>query len=367
MKKFTLFLLCFLMSLSLLIGFTACNDDNYLELKTVVDVKQVGESLSVEVSLNENSSAILGNIENVSYKIYKGTNDDKNNLISEITVNDMSEPFTFSVPNYGKYFVKASFAGQDGFYAGQLEIKAQTYEIAYLNGTMPVSMFMSKHVTAEKDHPTFVYLERKQTFDWDALPENTYRIGGVNEDTNKWSFHDDIAIAKAFIKELYDMDNNAKFIINVVDNYTNLIVAFMYENGIPESNFEAVIWTDGTGTNGFIVNNNKTKADYDKNLEELNFYIEKALAGEKVVVGEGDNAREVEPYIAMNKTQSKGSESSKYSFAFTSKSNVTYIVNSTENYYPNNAEMQTLLDESVTVEPLSAMLENLQKDEKAFE
>lgn len=281
------------------------------------------------------------------------------NVIDSQVLSNITQKVALTAPNFGKYTVNVSGKKVDGKsfkFECTYKLKESHYNLAYMNATLPVAMFSSRlcldTASSEVMDPTFVYLERTQTYDWDKLPANVHKFGTL-EDVSKYNFTIDITKAMDFVLELAEMDKNSTFTVNVTDNHVNLITAFMECNGIDSTRYNARIWTDGGGTYSLMHAMIKDKAELDMRIEKLNKHLENALAGSR------------DEHIAMRETPSLAT-CAVYALPFTSRSNVEYIVNSVDGLYNNDAVMKQYVKDHLSVITLNEMLSNIKANEKAF-
>lgn len=280
-------------------------------------------------------------------------------VIQSHVLTTITQKVTFTAPNFGKYTIKVSGVKADGkpfSFKHVYKLKESHYNLAYMNATLPVAMFSSQMclstATSEVTDPTFVYLERTQTYDWDKLPANVHKFGTL-EDLSKYNFGADISKAMDFVLELAEMDKNSTFTVNVTDNYVNLITAFMECNGIDSTRYNARIWTDGVGTYSLMQSQIKDKAELDMRIDKLNKHLENALAGSR------------DEHIAMRETPTVAG-CAVYSLPFTSRPNVEYFVNFVDGLYENDAVMKQYVKEHLSVVKLNEMLSNIKANEKAY-
>lgn len=167
-------------------------------------------------------------------------------------------------------------------------LSASEYNFASINASMPVlyfslDLFSRDGATREAylasssipdsflmaDVPTFVALERVNSYDWDSLPENVYWLPALEEPNG--SFHKNNELMAAYIRELYEINPDSKFNFYCTDNYPELIVKFFTAQGI--ENFHATMLSDGTGSAALFKNlaaneNGKTASEMYKAMVE---------------------------------------------------------------------------------------------------
>lgn len=134
---------------------------------------------------------------------------------------------------------------------GGISVTADHYSFALLNATYPVLLFSLELCDNGVDHPLFVHLERYGAYNWNALPDNVYAmpfLRMMDVENGEVGFHGARPGIANYIKELYELDNGSKFTLYCVDNYPELILEFLVGNGIPESQWNTHLLTDGTNT-----------------------------------------------------------------------------------------------------------------------
>lgn len=152
-------------------------------------------------------------------------------------------------------------------YPENIGITNTEYNFAELNATYPVLVFSLKlkEITKNGEIPTFVNLERYNSYNWDSLPYNLSYLPNVDRNTAiSGGFHTVKYLMADYIKELYELNPESHFNFYAVDNYVELIFQMLVSNGIPSSNWNAVLLSDGSGTaaklvEAFAVENPKQK------------------------------------------------------------------------------------------------------------
>lgn len=152
--------------------------------------------------------------------------------------------------------------------AGEVAVTAPSYNIAYLNATYPVLVYSLslKEITENGTIPTFTFLERSTQYDWDHLTYGMRPLPYLTRAaaTTDSSFHRARAGCAAWIADLYAADPTSHFNLYIVDNYEELLLEFLIGNGIPETNWNAVLLSDGTGTAGYLVETFAVNSPADK-------------------------------------------------------------------------------------------------------
>lgn len=196
---------------------------------------------------------------------------------------------------WGKYDVKVKIYGENdnvnAQYNHKVNISTDSYRIAYMYGTFPVSIFtlqMMDKDNADIDsvNETFVHLSgRYKAYDWEKLPPNMKPLPVALPGTDGTVPHNDTA---KWIKELYEMNNEAHFTFYFNDVYIEMICSFFIDNDIPVDNWDAIMYSDGVATAGYI------KEAFDCQNPQVK-YAEMATAWNAYVDGNIDNRNEL-PY-----------------------------------------------------------------------
>lgn len=219
-----------------------------------VSAKQKGDEQKISVAWSQT----FDNVEKVEVRAIHN-----NELISSKVFTDSKDIAAGSAEldvYWGKFDVSVILFEKDGAafadYKQSVEISTDSYNIAFMYGTFPVSIFtlqMMDKDSADIDSnaETFVHLSgRYRAYDWENLPDNMKPVpvampgsDGIEPLNN----------TKAWIKELYDMNNDAHFTLYFTDIYVGLLCDFFVDNGIPVKNWNAIMYSDGTATAMTIV------------------------------------------------------------------------------------------------------------------
>ena len=153
---------------------------------------------------------------------------------------------------YGKHTVTLTALTADDLYSKTVDevvLTADKYIIAPISGSMPqlyFTLYMDE-ITAEYTIPTFVWLARPGSWNWDNLPANVYPMPTV--DRSEVLIHNNynrmVEVTDAYIKELFSLDPNAKFDLYINDFNAYLYLKLMTANGIPEENYHVTLLSDG--------------------------------------------------------------------------------------------------------------------------
>lgn len=162
-------------------------------------------------------------------------------------------------------------------------VTADEYNFAPLNASYPVLVFSLKthEITENGKIPTFVYLERIAQYNWEKLPAGVQCVPYTTRHhaTQVSDFHGLRAGMAQYIKELYELNNDSKFHLYLVDNYCELILQMLVANRIPEENWTATFLSDGSGTAGLLSstfgvdNPNQKYAEMKENWEEIKEFV----------------------------------------------------------------------------------------------
>ncbi len=153
---------------------------------------------------------------------------------------------------YGKHQVTVSAKDKEGNeYEDTKEVSLFTdeYIIAPISGSMPQLYFTlnMKEITKEYTIPSFVWLARPDSWNWDNLPENVYAMPNV--DKAEVLRHDNydkmVEYTDAYIEELYSINSNSKFNLYINDYNSYLYLKLLAGNGIPEENYYVTLLSDG--------------------------------------------------------------------------------------------------------------------------
>ncbi len=174
----------------------------------------------------------------------------------EMTIGQALDGVDMDFGTYGLFKnVKIELYKNEALYSSAIcqnvAVSADHYNFAYMNGTYPVLVASLKmdEITQNGSIPTFVALERNDAYNWDNLPDGVHFMPVFTKDVaTRGDFHGRRAEIADYIKDLYEINPDSHFSLYVVDNYIELILEFLVANGIPESNWNAVMLSDGAGT-----------------------------------------------------------------------------------------------------------------------
>lgn len=209
-----------------------------------INVSQVGKTQKLNISWANNSS-----ISSVNVKVtHKGSTVAKTKVEGEGLLGGSLELDAY----YGEHNVSIVIRDDNGREAQitkNVAISNDEYVIAPISGSMPqlyFTLYMNE-ITQNYTIPTFVWLTRPGSWNWEKLPSSVYAIPTV--DINEVLTHDNynrmVEATDAYIEELYSINPNAKFHLYINDYNTYLYPKLMPGNGIPENNFDVVLLSDG--------------------------------------------------------------------------------------------------------------------------
>lgn len=185
-----------------------------------------------------------------------------------------------TMPVYGIYDITLS-TGDNTKTVKNLSIYADSYNFVALNATLPVTM-LTLDLWNINTAPTYVFLERVNSWNWNQLPENVYAFGEISQT----AFHDNRAKMQAYIGELYKANPNAHFTLYTNDIYTENSL-WLYQHNIPEANFDINLMSDGAASynyfNTYLGKNSIFNQDiYDEMKAEWNTAKTRAKAGKSL-------------------------------------------------------------------------------------
>ncbi len=131
----------------------------------------------------------------------------------------------------------------------EVSLTAKEYNIAPISGSMPQLYFTlnMKEITNDGAIPTFVWLARPDSWNWDNLPENVYAMPNVDKSEVLTHNNYDAMVdaTNAYIKELYSLNKDSKFNLYINDFNSYLYLKLLVANGIPEANYYVTLLSDG--------------------------------------------------------------------------------------------------------------------------
>lgn len=133
-----------------------------------------------------------------------------------------------------------------------VNVGATEYNIAPLIATVPVTIMALNlnYFTNNGNIPTFVWLERADAWNLNHYPNNIFPIPTAtkNEITHKQPIATIYDKTTAFVKELYEMNNQSIFHFYYNDIWCAGALAASIGNGIPADKYDITLLSDGTGS-----------------------------------------------------------------------------------------------------------------------
>jgi hypothetical protein len=126
---------------------------------------------------------------------------------------------------------------------------ADEYVLAPISGSMPQLYFTLniKEITNNGAIPTFVWLARPDSYNWDNLPENVFAMPTVekSEILTHNNYDRMIEVTDKYIEELYALNPASKFNLYLNDFNNYVYMKLLAGNGIPEENYYVTLLSDG--------------------------------------------------------------------------------------------------------------------------
>ena len=211
---------------------------------TIVEVKSYNGSVEKGIS---------------SIKLAAGLNEDATKVEATLDIFNGNGSQFVDFKDYGLFkdfkIKVVTEAGESEIdFAKGVALTADHYNFAHINATYPVLLFSLKlkEITNEGTIPTYISLERSGAYNWDKLMYGARGLPVVKrEDLTSnvfMNFHNFRPAIKAYIAELHELNSSSTFSLYCVDNYCGLILEFFVANRIPETQWDATLLTDGSGT-----------------------------------------------------------------------------------------------------------------------
>ena len=147
-----------------------------------------------------------------------------------------------------------------------INVSTDEYVIAPLVSTQSVTFFTLEleNITQNYTIPTFVWFEKSGAWDWTKLPNNVYPMPIANGSSFlSTTVQNMYTQTSAWIKELYEINNNAKFNLYYNDVWCHGAVQATYANGIPAENFKLTLLSDGSASATLFNANFNNQATFD--------------------------------------------------------------------------------------------------------
>lgn len=241
------------------------------------DVNMVSaESASPDIKIKWDSDEYLSKIK-VDIKYY-------GKLISSYTTTDpiILKSAEYNVKAcYGK--VDVTVTGYRGWYnytqRFKTDVYANTYNIAPLIATMPVTLFTLKldEITANNTIPTFVWFDRGNVWNYNYAPSCVFTMPGITASQLNWNGRATMYEETGkYISELYSINPNSFFNYYINDIWSYGYYKNIIANNIPMSNHTLTMITDGTATSELYNQyfNNEDDTLNDKNYNDIKEKIE---------------------------------------------------------------------------------------------
>jgi len=263
----------------------------------------------------------------------------RSKVIQISDIDEMTKSFNINAPAYGRYSVIVKYYKKSKLKKkvkiAKLGVIAEEYNIAVLNGTFGPLYFSMSLLGAEDSSnpgvkvnttttdgdpiPTIISLSRYYMYNWKAVPENTmsnplmksYKSGSFTKGKIN-------GMAK-YAKMLKSLNSNSKFHFYFTDNCIFALDKIVYMNKFKDSQFDAVLLTDGTESPydfNEVYNNNSAKSTYKSMVDEFTTMITMHRKGK------GFSYKSLDKY-----RKNLGARAlSFYTYAATSRDNVSWWV-----------------------------------------
>ncbi len=243
MKKILSLTLSVLLLLSALACLASCEKTLVTDGNSVFVVTQVGNEQKFSVTWNS-SKKVTG----LEIKVTHGKQTVAQAAFSGEELGDSVTVDAY----YGKHDVELKAIHDDGSSSVincKVALSADEYVIAPISGSMPQLYFTLniKEITDEGNIPTFVWLTRPESWNWDALPENVFAMPTVELEEILVNNNYDrmVSVVNDYIKELYEINPDSKFNLYINDYNIYLYLKLLTANGIPEDNYYVTLLSDG--------------------------------------------------------------------------------------------------------------------------
>lgn len=305
------------------------------------------------------------------------------NVTEIIPLSKNQSEYTVDLKNFGKFTVSVDYL-QGEEVVGESEdvtvgIAASAYNFAPISATFPAVLFSLSlwegsdyNITEDAEGnpiPTFAVFERADSWDWDNLPANVYKLptASASDFTGvRWGGQAWIDCRKkmaAYIKDLYEISPDASFNLYYTDNFVENMLSLLVANQIPESKYHVILLSDGSGTYAYF---NNTFRNDDGSLYNAMRADWEALKQKTREEGRYDPAW---AKYADN-TVPSWANLPKYAAVAAEDENVDWWVARTNGTFAiNNEELLTKVVGNCTVKGVSGMLANVQAAgyDKAFQ
>ncbi len=238
MKK----LLILILSLALLASFASC-EKKPATFETEIDLVQDGEAQTATLSWDGEQKLASIEVTDVHGDVTS---------VQKFDVASLEKGSVTVSADYGKHSVTVKAYAEDGAVCTKeltLALSASEYVIAPISGSMPQLYFTLnlKEINKDGEIPTFVWLARPDSWNWDNLPENVYAMPTVKrEEVLVHNNYDRmVEVTDRYIEELYSVNPDSKFNLYINDYNSYLYMKLLPANGIPEENYYVTLLSDG--------------------------------------------------------------------------------------------------------------------------
>ena len=300
-----------------------------LSFENEQDGMTVDSSISLAAPIDENYDKIDVEI------LYRGASKMKLTLYptDELT-------FDFQAPYFGKYELKTTVTYDNKTYVDSFDlgVVADHYNFQHQNATMPVLLYTADLVASDRMYPSYARIERTNTYNWTKLPENVFTYPDFIANAGFFSTAPD-KIGE-WVGELYEMNPDSTFTMNVTDNYVGFALAAFDIPNLPEENYTINIWTDGTGSYYWF-------DLYYKQASSLTYWTDR-LNTLRASIRDGSAG------ASINYTWSPF-----YAFALAQEENVNYYVTNKQGFVTTDPVLQAAIDANITQRTVSESFDTL--------
>ena len=265
---------------------TACKSDDETPVVTGEPTKIEFEAAAVQVEdkqLIRVSWESEDEIKEVSITLKHGEDVEKTMTVGGVSGLGLKETLREESSNsvvldafYGRHTIEVVAKNGDNvseIKSLTIDVYTDEYNIAPLVATVPVSVFTlgMRNYTNNYTIPTFFWLERANAWDFKYIPNNVYPIPTATQEefTTEYSqARDEKTIA--WIKELYEINNDSKFNFFCNDYWSEVWLKASYGNGIPVENFKVTLLSDGIGSYSMfndVYNNANAQQNYEQYVD----------------------------------------------------------------------------------------------------
>lgn len=247
---------------------------DFVQNKNTTTVNIVPEMLDQIIEQNSATTVALTATMNYNGKITRQITAEKN-------VQDISAAgFGVDFGDFGKFTARVEFRKNGKAVAVReqtIGVVADEYNIAPVSATFPVVMFSLSlwdiNVNdAGETIPTIVMLGRPSAYNWNNLPENVYSLPYFTKQQAAGAA--DYTAFQKYVKDLYELNPNAKFNLYLNDIDCSYIQSIIYANQIPEGHYTITLMSDGSGTYSIFNDTYNVDNPSAKHQELVDFWNE---------------------------------------------------------------------------------------------